>query len=374
MKRRSFLKRAGAATAAAGAALLAACERKQEGGNGPAVQTDKAKFSWKLAHSFGPTAPVLGTNLPAMADDLRTMSGGALDIKVFGAGELVPAFGVFDAAVEGSIQMMYSAPYYWAGKVPFTQFVCSVPWGMTPQQVNAWMYHGGGLEVWQELYAKQGLIGFPAGNTGTQFGGWYRKEINSPEDLEGLKLRIPGLGGKMYTKVGVNVVLLPGPEIYPALERGVIDAAEWVGPFYDWNLGLHQAAEYYYFPGTHEPSTMNELTINLKAWESLPKELQEMVRHAAFKLNVNNLAEFDAKNEEHIQKIQDYGVKFRQFPDSVLQAFKKAADEINEEVADKDEDARQIYDSYKSFRDGIRAHFKVAEYAYLDALRAANLV
>jgi len=368
MDRRSFLKTAGTGAAAATAAVAAVSYP----GKTTHAQT---KFRWRLAMSFGITAPVLGANLPKMAKDLKVMTKGGLDIKVFGANELVPAFGVFDAAKQGAIQMMYSASYYWAGKVPATQFTCSVPFGMNTQQTSSWMYHGGGLELWQEFYAKDGLIGFPAGNTGTQMGGWYRKEIKNIGDYEGLKMRIPGLGGKVVAAVGGKVVLLASSEIFPSLERGVIDACEWVGPYYDYNLGLHQAAKYYYSPGWHEPSTMNELTINLKAWESLPEEYREMIRHAAYKLNVNNVAEFDAKNNEYLKKILAYKggqVQLRQYPDDVLKALHKAAEKINQDVADSNPDARKVYESYKKFQAGVRSWHNLSEVAYTDALKVVG--
>jgi TRAP-type mannitol/chloroaromatic compound transport system substrate-binding protein len=368
MDRRSFIKKA--ATAAVAAPAVAAAVSYP--GKTTHAQT---KFRWRLAHSFGPTAPVLGTNLPKMAEDLKVMSKGQMDLKVFGAGELVPAFGVFDAVKEGSIQMMYSASYYWAGKVPATQFTCSVPFGMTPQQQNAWFYNGGGMDVWNEFYGKHGLKVFAAGNTGIQMGGWFRKEMKSIDDFKGLKMRIPGLGGKVVAAVGGTVVLLPGPEIFPALERGVIDATEWVGPYYDFNLGLHQAAKYYYAPGWHEPGTANELTINLKAWESLPKDIQAMIEMVAYKLNVANLAEFDAKNNEYLDKILKLGkVEVRNFPSDVLKALAKASEKINQEVADSDPDARKVYESYKTFRDGIRKWTSLSEVAYSDALKASNLI
>jgi TRAP-type mannitol/chloroaromatic compound transport system substrate-binding protein len=368
MDRRSFLKQA--ATAAVAAPVAAAAVSYP--GKTTHAQT---KFRWRLAHSFGPTAPVLGTSLPKMAEDLRVMSKGALDLKVFGAGELVPAFGVFDAVQEGSIQMMYSASYYWAGKVPATQFTCSVPFGMTPQQQNAWFYHGGGMDLWNGFYSKRGLKVFVAGNTGLQMGGWFRKEINSIDDYKGLKMRIPGLGGKVVAAVGGTVVLLPAQEIFPALERGVIDACEWVGPLYDFNLGLHQAAKYYYSPGWHEPGTANELTINLKAWNSLPKEIQVMIEMCAYKLNVDNMAEFDAKNNEYLDKILALGkVELRQFPAAVIKELHTVAEKINQEVADSDPDARKLYESYKKFRDGVRKYFNLSEVAYSEALRGAKII
>jgi TRAP-type mannitol/chloroaromatic compound transport system substrate-binding protein len=368
VSRRNILRGTAVAATLGGAALLASCEKKSEG---PAVSTSasKAKFQWRLAHSFGPTSPVISTHIKQFADGLRQMSGGALDIKVFGGGELVPPFGVFGATKEGSIEMFFSASYYWAGQVPATQYTCSVPFGMNAQQVNAWLYHGGGLDLWREFYAKQGLISFLAGNTGTQMTGWFRKEIKHIGDLNGLKMRIPGLGGKVYAEHGVKVILLPQQEIFPSLERGVIDAAEWVGPLYDYDMGLHNAAKYYYSPGWHEPSTNNELTVNLKAWESLPKEIQEMVNVSTYRMNVSQLAEFDARNREYLVKIRSSGkneIKF--LPKDVLKALYKTAEKINDQVADSDPDARKVYDHYKAFRDGVRKWHEINEWAFKDAL------
>lgn len=367
VSRRSFLTKAGLGAAATMAVV-----------SYPGKPTHaQSKFRWRLAMSFGITNPVTGPSMVGLAKDLKLMTKGKLDIKVYGAGELVPAFGVFDAAKQGSVHMMFSASYYWAGKVPATQFTCSVPFGMNAQQTTAWMYHGGGLPIWKKFYAKQGLIGFPAGNTGTQMGGWYRKEINSIKDYDGLKMRIPGLGGKVVAAVGGKVVLLAASEIFPSLERGVIDACEWVGPLYDWNLGLHQAAKYYYSPGWHEPSTLNELTINLKAFNSLPKEFQEMVVHAAYKLNTNNLAEFDAKNGEYLKKILAYKggyIQLRQFPDDVLKALYAKAAIINQGVADSDPDAKRIYEHYKKFMAGVRDWNNLNEVAYVKALMTVGAI
>jgi TRAP-type mannitol/chloroaromatic compound transport system substrate-binding protein len=368
MDRRSFLKKAGAGAATTAAAVAAVSYP----GKSTHAQT---KFRWRLAHSFGPTSPVIGNGLPRMADELRAMSNGALDIKVYAGGELIPPFGVFDAAKEGSIQMMYSASYYWAGKVPATQFTCSVPWGMNTQQFNSWMYHGGGLEIWREFYAQHNLYPMVCGNTGTQMGGWFRKEIKSVDDLKGLKYRIPGLGGKVYAELGTKVILLPQQEIFPALERGVLDAAEWVGPWYDWSLGFYEAAKYFYFPGWHEPSTANELSVNTTAWKSLPKELQLMLDAATAKFNVEGLAEFDANNLEYLNKIKATGKnEVKRFPDSVLKAVYKVAERVNQEVADSDPVARKVYDSYKKFQDGIRQWHTVNEWAFRDALKTVGAV
>ena len=365
MDRRSFLK-----TAAAGAAGVTATAVSYPGKSTHA----QTKFRWRLATSFGATAPVFSEGLFILADEMRLMTKGQMDIKVFGAGELIPAFGVQEAVSSGTIEMFFSASYYWAGRIPATQFTCSVPFGMNAQQVNAWFYGGGGLEVWQEFYAKHNLMVFPAGNTGTQMGGWFRKEIKSVDDFKGLKMRIPGLGGKVVAAVGGTVVLLAGPEIYPALERGVIDATEWVGPYYDFNLGLHQAAKYYYSPGYHEPATNNELSFNLKAWDKLPKEIRQMFELSAAKMNIWSLSSFDARNIEFVQKIKDYGTQFRQFPDDVLKALYVASEKINEQVADSDADARKVYDHYKKFRDGIRGWHNINEVAYQKALASVGAI
>lgn len=368
MDRRSFLKKA-ATTAVAAPAAFAAVSYP---GKTTHAQT---KYRWRLAHSFGPTAPVNSTRLKALSEELHLMTKGAMSLKIFAGGELVPAFGVWDAVKEGSIQMMFSASYYWAGKNPATQFTCSVPFGMNTQQHNSWIYFGGGQELWDEFYAAEGLKPFLAGNTGTQMGGWFRKEIKSLDDYKGLKMRIPGLGGKVVAAVGGTVVLLPGPEIFPSLERGVIDACEWVGPLYDFSLGLHQAAKYYYSPGWHEPTTANELTINLKAWNSLPKELQQMVENCANRMNVMALAEFDARNAVYLKKILSLGkVQLRQFPADAIAGLSKAAEKINEQVADSDPAARKVYDHYKKFRDEVRGWHNLNEVAYQMALKSVHII
>ena len=368
MDRRSFLKKVAFTTAAAPAAVAAISY--------PGKTTHaKTRFRWRLAHSFGPTAPVNSTRLKALSNELKIMTKGDLDLKIYGAGELVPAFGVWDAVQEGSIQMMFSASYYWAGKEPATQFTCSVPFGMNTQQHNSWVYFGGGQELWDEFYAKRGMKPFLAGNTGTQMGGWFRKEIKSLDDYKGLKMRIPGLGGKVVAAVGGTVVLLAGPEIFPSLERGVIDACEWVGPLYDYSLGLHEAARYYYSPGWHEPSTANELTINLKAWNSLPKEYQQMIENSANRMNIMALAEFDARNQEYLDKILATGkVELKHFPADALKGLHAAAEKINQGVADSSPDARKVYESYKKFRDGVRKWHNNNEVAYMMALKEAKVI
>jgi TRAP-type mannitol/chloroaromatic compound transport system substrate-binding protein len=366
MERRAFLNTAGRAAAAAALATVSYPGRSTRA---------QARFRWRLAHSFGQRAPILSTHLPRMADALREMSKGQLDLSIYGVGELVPALGLFDAVKEGSIQMMYSASYYWAGKLPAAQFTCSVPFGMTAQQANAWFHFGGGLEVWNEVYARQGLIAFVAGNTGMELGGWFRREMRGVEDLRGLKMRITGLGGRVMEQVGATAVLLPGPEIEQALQRGVIDACEWVGPYYDLQMGLHRAAPYCYTPGWHQPATANELTINLAAWKTLPRELQLMVEYTAHHLNTVTLAEFEARNAEALRQIAAAGrVAFRTFPPDVLKALHAAAERVTQQVAESDADARRVYESYRAFRDRAREWQRLGEAAYHKALEAVGTV
>lgn len=270
---------------------------------------------------------------------------------------------------------MHSQSYYWAGKVPALQFFCSVPFGFNPQQSNAWLYHGGGLDLWREVYARRGMIPFPAGNTGIQMGGWFRSPILELSDFDGLKMRIPGLGGKVLAGVGGRVVLLANSEIFPSLERGIIDAVEWVGPFYDYNLGLHQAARYYYFPGWHEPGTTQALTVNLQAWNRLPEEFQTMLETAAFKANLSGLLAFETKNREVPRKILSLGrVQLRRLPDDVLIGLREASEKIVQRVADSSRESRNVYASYSRFQKDIGAWNSINEFAFSDALRVTGIV
>jgi len=266
--------------------------------------------------------------------------------------------------------MGHGAAYYWAGKIPAGQFFTAVPFGMNAQGMNAWLYSGGGLELWRELYAHHNLVPFPMGNTGVQMGGWFRKPIESLASLKGLKMRIPGLGGKVIAKAGVNPVLLPGSEIYTALERGTIDATEWVGPFHDLRLGLYRAAKYYYYPGWHEPGPTLELTINKGAWDDLPKHLQMIVENAAAASNSWMLSEFEAKNPDALFTLKDkYKVNVLPFPNDVIAALRKLTLETLAEEADKDADFKRIYHAYQKFSNNNRAWNAISESAYAKALQ-----
>src|SRR5690606_14679795 len=215
-----------------------------------------------MTTTWPPNFPILGEGCKLVAEWIRQMSGGRMEIEVYGGGELIPALEAFDAVSNGAIEMGSGAAYYWSGKVPAAQFFASVPFGMNAQQVNSWLISGGGMALWEKNYAKYNLIPFPCGNTGVQMGGWFRKEINSMADIQGLKMRIPGLGGKVLDRAGGTAVLSPGSELYTNLERGVIDATEWVGPYHDYIMGFHEVASHYYYPGWHEVGTTFEKFVN----------------------------------------------------------------------------------------------------------------
>ena len=269
MERRRFLKQGGAAAGAiASASFFTACsDTDKQAASTFGAATGMKVYNWKAVTTWPPNFPVLGEAMVNIAKELDVMSAGRLKIKVYGAGELIPAFEAFDAVSQGAVQICHGAAYYWAGKIPASSFFASVPFGLTAQQMNAWLLYGGGLKLWRELYGQYGLVPFPAGNTGVQMGGWFNKEINSIEDLQGLKIRMPGLGGKVLNKVGASVINVAGGEIYTNLDRGNIDATEWIGPYHDYQMGFHKIAKYYYYPGWHEPGTVLEMFINQEAFE-----------------------------------------------------------------------------------------------------------
>ena len=367
LKRREFLGKASTATIAGSAAMLLGCggsESAKQTGGAPAVHSGKL-HEWKLVTTWPPHFPVIGEGVDLFAKWVAEMSGGRLKIQVYGGGELVPALEAFEAASQGIVEIFHGASYYWAGKVPAAQFFTAVPFGMNAQQMNAWIISGGGLSLWEEVYAPFNLIPIPAGNTGVQMGGWFNKEINSIADLRGLKMRIPGLGGKVITQAGGTGLTTPGAEIYTNLERGVIDATEWVGPFHDYLMGFHKIAKFYYYPGWHEPGPVLELGINKNAYESIPEDLQAIIRTAAMRLNIWMLSEFEAKNNEYLQKIiNSKRVKLIKYPDDVLQALKKHTNEVINELVVKDAVAKKVYESFDTFRQQISGWANVSEKVY----------
>ncbi|HHM05591.1 MAG TPA: ABC transporter substrate-binding protein [Gammaproteobacteria bacterium] len=367
--RRQFVKGLGAGSLVAGS-MLAGCTPEGSGaGGGVAVRGQRLR--WKLATTWPPNFPIFQESVERFAKDVRRMSGGRLTIQVFAGGELVPPLQTFDAVSQGSVEMGHGAAYYWAGKIPAAQFFTAVPFGMNAQGMNAWLYSGGGLELWHEVYAPHKLIAFPMGNTGVQMGGWFRQEISSTDDLKGLKMRIPGLGGKVMAKVGVNPVLMAGGEIYTALERGTIDATEWVGPFHDLRLGLYRAARYYYYPGWHEPGPVLELTINKSAWDQLPRELQMIIQYAAAANNVWMLSEFEARNLEALTTLREkHHVQVAEFPAEVLEQLKIHTAETLAELAASDALFAKVYQHYTAFQRSNAAWSGVSELAYARAAGA----
>jgi TRAP-type mannitol/chloroaromatic compound transport system substrate-binding protein len=347
MRRREFIGKVGMGLAAAGAILPSRALAKG------------TTFNWKLVTSWPPKYPILQIGTERLAKRIETMSDGSLKIQVFAGGELVGPLDVFDAVSQGrAVQAGSTAIYYFAGKVPECQFFSETPFGFTAREKSAWMYAGGGLELFEKSLEPFNLVPFHMISTGTQMGGWFRKEIRSLADLKGLKMRIPGLGGKVMAKAGVNVVNLPGSEVFTALERGVIDA-----------IGLHQAAKYYYYPAWHEPGTFAQLLVNRKAWESLPADLQAIVEAACMESVNWTLAQGDAQNGPVLKElVEKHGVLMRKFPDDVLRELRKLTDVVLEEECNKHPKMRGVYDSFLKFKADIDPWMEVSERAYVRAL------
>lgn len=344
MERRDFLKKAAVTTVATGAAITAA----------PAIA--KGKIQWKLPSSFPKKAPGVGTNVVSFAKRVEEMSGGRLSFKVYSGGELVPPFSVEDAVQKGTAEIGHSTPYYSAGKNSALHFFSTIPFGMTATEYTAWLSHGGGQELWNEIYAERGLIPFYSGNSGVQSGGWFKKEIKSVKDFSGLNMRIAGLGGEAMRKLGVNAVLLPPPEIFPAFKSGAIDAAEWVGPMLDQAFGLNKAANICYVPAFHEPSAALEIVVNKDAFNDLPADLQSIVKNAAHATSVETLAQFNHGNTLAFKQLQKKGVKFMEFPDDVVKALKKATAEVLAEQDDKNPQFKKVHESYQKFLEPSREY------------------
>ena len=326
------------------------------------------EVQWKMVTTWPKNFPGLGSAAETFARLVAEMSNGRMKVHVYGAGELVPAFEVFDAVSQGVADAGHGAAYYWKGKIPASVFFTAVPFGMTAQEMNGWLHYGGGLELWRELYAPFNLVPFSGGSTGVQMAGWFNKEVNTADDLKGLKMRIPGLAGEVFTRAGGSSVRISGGELYTSLETGVIDAAEWVGPFNDLTLGLHQVAKYYYYPGWHEPGAMLELIVNANALAALPDDLQAIVSAAARAANQDMLDEFTARNNAALQELVEvHGVELRRLPDEVLLALAKASEEVLAELVAQDSMAAKINQSYTSFYKNVRAYHQISERAYINA-------
>ena len=356
MKRRDFMKSAALTGVVSTASMLAT----------PAAHA-KSQINWKMVTTWPKNFPGLGTSANTLAKLITDMSGGRLKVKVYGAGELVGAFEIFDAVSQGTAEMGHGAAYYWKGKSEAAQFFSAVPFGLTAQEMNGWLYHGGGLELWEEIYKPFGIIPAAAGNTGVQMAGWFNREIKTVDDLKGLRMRIPGLGGEVLRRAGGTPVSLPGAEIFTSLKTGAIDATEWVGPYNDLAFGLHKAARYYYYPGWHEPGTTLEAIINKKALEELPEDLQLIVLNACKVANQDMLAEYTARNQIALDTlVNKHKVDLRQLPDDVLRTLKALSQEVVAEVAEKDALTRKVFKSFDVFSKQVNKWSAISERAYLN--------
>jgi TRAP-type mannitol/chloroaromatic compound transport system substrate-binding protein len=360
MKRRHFVG------GLAAAASLGACARSDTD-CGPGGATTGERFEWTAVTSWPPRYPGLGMAIHNVADRVEAASAGRLKFKIYAGGELVPPLEVFDAVSRGAAECGHGAAYYHKGKVDAAQFFTTIPFGLNVAELNGWLYYGGGLDLWRELYEPFGLVPFPCGNTGVQMGGWFNKEINTIADLEGLKMRIPGLGGEVLRRAGGTPVTLPGSEIFTSLKTGAIDATEWVGPYNDVAFGLHKAARYYYYPGWHEPGPTLEFIVNADAWSSLPDDLKAIVDVSCQAVNLDMNAEYMHGNAEALERLMDDpNVELRRFPDEVLDHLARITDEVVQELVDRDPAAAKIYASFDAFRQKSAPNQRITEQAFLE--------
>jgi len=367
MKRREFLKNAGAAGLAAGAALSAGCDKTEQNASAaPMINTNKT-ITWKMVTTWPLNFPGLGTGADHLAAKIDELSGGRLKVKVYGAGELVPAFEVFDAVSSGTAELGHAGAYYWKGKDAALPFFTCLPFGLTGTEMNGWLLHGGGMELWAEAYQRFGLVPMAAGNTGVQMAGWFNKEINSSADLKGLKMRIPGLGGEVFSRAGGTPVNIPGGELYTAMSQGTIDATEWVGPYNDLAFGLHKVAKNYYYPGWQEPGPTLECMVNEKALKDLPKDLQAIVRAAASSANEYMMAEYSARNKDALMQLEtEHNITPKPLPEEVLRTLQRHAAEITQEISSTSDLAGRIYKSYSDFYTGAVKWSNISERAFLN--------
>lgn len=370
MERRKFLT-AGIAAVGATAALTACSQEKKPAEKAeteaPAVQTGK-KYEWRMVTTWPKDFPGLGTGANQLAKYITDMSEGRLKVTVYGGGEVVPPLESFDAVSKGTAEMGHGAAYYWKGKSPAAQFFAAVPFGLNAQETNAWIYYGGGQKLWDELYAEFNLKPFLAGNTGVQMGGWFNREINSLDDLNGLKMRMPGLGGEVLSAVGATPKLLPGGEIFTSLQSGAIDATEWVGPYNDLAFGFYKVAKHYYYPGWHEPGTALETFVNKPAYDALPADLQQIVAVAAQAANNDMLAEFTSRNGEALKTlIDEHNVELKRFPDDVLNKLREISEQVVGDVAANDAASKKVYDNFTAFRARVAKWTTLSETGFSEA-------
>lgn len=350
--------------------FLVSCGGQREEAKTAAVTSSQPQqtIKWKMVTTWPKNFPGLGIGANYMAQIITEMSGGRLEVKVYGANELVGALEVFDAVSRGTAELGHAGSYYWKGKATASQFFTAVPFGMTGQEMAAWLYYGGGMELWEEVYEPFGILPLASGSTGTQMGGWFNKEINSVDDLKGLKMRIPGLGGEVIKRAGGVPVLMPGGEIFPSLQTGALDATEWVGPYNDLAFGLHKAAKYYYYPGWHEPGSTMEAIVNKEAFDALPQDLQAIVKYAAQAAHMDMLANFTAENNKALRAlVEEHGVVLKRFPDEVIRTLRELSQQVVAEEAAKDPLTQKVYQSFTDFNKQVLDWHRVSEQAYLNA-------
>ncbi len=352
MQRRKFLSKAGAGMVASAAALP---------GLSRAQASALPTIKWRLTSSFSKNLDTVHGATEGIAKRVAAATGGKFEIKVFAANEIIPALQALDAVQKGTVECCHSAAYYYFGKDPTFAFGCTVPFGMNTRQQNAWMYYGGGMELMREFYKTYDVINFPAGNTGAQMGGWFNREINTVADLKGLKFRIGGFAGRVLSKLGVIPQQIAAPEIYPAMEKHTIDAAEWVGPYDDEKLGLNKVAKFYYYPGWWEGNALLDVFVNLKAWEALPAEYKAILEAACAEANVTMCAKYDAVNPVALKRLYATGTKLRPFSQAILDACMQASEEVYAEESAKNPAFKKIYTSWKAFRDEQIQWFRVCE-------------
>jgi len=360
MERRRFLTHTGLA------GILAA-------GTAPAIVHAQQQLRWRLASSFPKSLDTIYGGSEVFAKNVAEATGGKFVISTHPAGELVPAFGVVDAVQQGTVDLCHTCGYYFFGKDETFAIDTAIPFGMNSRQMTAWMYDGNGMKLMREFFAQYNIINFPMGNTGVQMGGWYRKEIKTVGDVNGLKMRIGGFGGRVLAKLGAVAQNIPAGEIYTALEKGTIDAAEWIGPYDDLRLGLHKVAPHYYYPGWWEGSTQFGLYINDKQWNSLSKEYQAIVRQAASDAHIMVQARYDARNSGALKQLIAQGAKLHRFPREVMDAAFKARNEVYAELMDKNAAWKKIYPDYQRFLAESYQWTPVAEGSYDQYMAAQKL-
>lgn len=370
MKRRDFVK---GAALAAGAVALAACGKEEEAAApkeaapaAPAISKQMREL--KMVTTWPKGFPGLGTGAQRLADSITAMTDGRLNVKLYGGGELVPALESFDAVSSGTADMYHGADYYWQGKSKAFNFFTAVPFGLTANEMDAWLYYGGGQELWDELSGGFNVKPFAAGNTGVQMGGWFNKELNGVEDYKGLKMRMPGLGGEVLRQIGGQSITLPGGEIFPSLQSGAIDATEWVGPWNDLAMGFYKVTKYYYYPGFHEPGSTLSCGVNSTVWNSLSTDDKAIVQFACAAENNRMFGEFNAKNGDALDTlINEHGVQLRRQSDEILKAIGDASGDVMSAVAAADPLSQKIYDNFLSFRKKAMGWTSLSETAYTAA-------